>query len=120
MNRRALHLVKKLKGTKHLVKGNHDIESMQAYMQYFGNIYGIHNYRRCFWMSHSPVHPGSLRGMYNLAGHTHQNKVLGLDGLLDPRYINCCVEMTYGVPQNLDDLFQKYMPLVHENKKNKA
>lgn len=120
LNRKALHLVKKLKGTKHLAKGNHDIESLQAYMEYFGAIYGIHNYRRTFWMSHAPVHPGSLRGMYNLHGHTHQNSVKLPDGSLDPRYINCCVEMNYGVPQNLDSLFQKYWPLVQANRAAKC
>ncbi len=117
MSRPALYLVKKLKGTKHLVKGNHDIESIQAYQEYFGAIYGLHNYRRCFWFSHAPIHPGSLRGMYNAHGHTHQNKVLGLDSKPDPRYINCCVESTFGIPQNLDDLFQIYWPLVQENRK---
>lgn len=118
-NRQALHLFKKLKGTKHLCKGNHDIESLKAYQEYFGQIYGIHNYRRVFWMTHAPIHPGSLRGMYNLHGHTHQNKVL-LDKEPDLRYINVCVESSFGVPQNLDDLFDKYAPLVAANRKGRA
>lgn len=75
LNKTALHLVKKLRGTKHLVKGNHDIESIKIYLDYFGTIYGIHNFRRVFWMSHAPIHPGSLRGMINLHGHTHQTVV---------------------------------------------
>lgn len=107
MNREALKKVKRLKGTKHLCKGNHDIESLKAYQEYFGAIYGIHNYRRVFWMTHAPVHPDSLRGMFNLHGHTHQNKVM-LDGAPDPRYINVCIESSFGVPQNLDQLFEKY------------
>ena len=116
MNREALKLVKKLKGTKHLCKGNHDIESLNKYLEYFGQIYGIHNYRRVFWMTHAPVHPGSLRGLFNLAGHTHQNNVKLPDGTDDIRYINCCVESTYGIPRDLDKLFEQYEPIVRRNK----
>jgi calcineurin-like phosphoesterase family protein len=116
MNRQALALVKKLKGSKHLCKGNHDIESLQAYQEYFATIYGIHNYKRTFWMTHAPVHPGSLRGLFNLAGHTHQNSVTLSDGSIDHRYINCCVESTYGIPQSLDVLFEKCWPIVQRNK----
>lgn len=115
LNREALHLMKKFKGTKHLVKGNHDIESIKSYMEYFGTIYGLHNYRRVFWMSHAPIHPGSLRGMFNLAGHTHQNSVKLENGEIDSRYINCCVESTFGLPQNLDELYEKYWPIVQRN-----
>ncbi len=117
MNRKSLSLVKKLRGTKHLVKGNHDIESFDAYKEYFGAIYGIHNYRRIFWMTHAPIHPDSLRGLYNLHGHTHQNIVKLPDGTPDLRYINCCVESSFGIPQDLDVLFDKYIQLLKENKK---
>lgn len=117
LNRDALHLVRKLKGTKHLCKGNHDVESLKAYQEYFGQIYGIHNCRRIFWMSHAPIHPMSLRGLFNLHGHVHQNSVKLPDGTLDKRYINCCVEMSYGVPQSLDDLLEKYKDEVWKNKK---
>lgn len=116
MNRNALHLVKRLKGNKHLCRGNHDVESVKAYMEYFDVIYGLHNYKRVFWMSHAPVHPGSLRGLFNLHGHVHQNSVVDSDGNPDPRYINCCVEMSYGVPQSLDYFFDKYWPIVKANK----
>lgn len=119
MNRDALKLVKKLKGTKHLAKGNHDIESLNHYQEYFGQIYGIHNYRRVFWMTHAPVHPGSLRGLFNLHGHTHQNKVM-LDDKPDPRYINVCVESSYGVPQDLDELFEKHKYLVWNDRKGRG
>lgn len=114
MTKKGLELVKKLKGSKHLVKGNHDIESIDTYKQYFSAIYGLHNYRRVFWMSHAPIHPDSLRQMFNLHGHTHQTLVKMDNGDINPRYINCCVEMSYGVPQSLDDLYDKYLPLVKE------
>lgn len=118
MNRQALLLVKKLKGSKHMCKGNHDIESLKAYQECFAQIYGIHNYRRVFWMTHAPVHPGSLRGMFNLHGHTHQNKVM-LGHEPDLRYINVCVESTYGIPQDLDVLFEQYKDEVWANRKGR-
>lgn len=119
MNRQALHKVKRLKGSKHLCKGNHDIESLKAYQEYFATIYGIHNHRRVFWMSHAPIHPGSLRGMFNLHGHTHQNKVM-LDNEPDLRYINVCIESSYGVPQNLDNLFEQYKYQVWNDRKGRG
>lgn len=119
MDKESLGLVKKLQGTKHLVKGNHDTESIQRYNQYFGAIYGAYNYKGTFWMTHVPIHPSSLRGMINLHGHTHQNCVKLMDGSIDLNYINCSVEVSYGVPQNLDDLLKKYWPIVVENKKRR-
>jgi calcineurin-like phosphoesterase family protein len=106
MNKAALHLAKRLKGQKVLVRGNHDIEPARTYLDYFTTIHGLLRFRGVFWMTHAPIHPGSLRGMYNLHGHVHQNSVQ------DDRYINVCVEMSYGVPRDLDALFEKYKPLV--------
>ena len=102
MDRKGLDLVKKIRGNKILVRGNHDIYSTKHYLEYFQEIHGLLSYRGVFWMTHAPIHPESLRGRFNLHGHVHQNS------LDDGRYINCCVEMTYGVPQSLDDLFEKY------------
>lgn len=105
MNREALEKVKRLKGNKVLVRGNHDVYNTRTYLEYFQEVYGLHHYKRVFWMSHAPIHPTELRGRFNLHGHVHQHSID------DSRYINCCVEMTYGVPQNLDDLYDKYLPL---------
>jgi len=102
MNNKGLHLVKKIRGNKMLVRGNHDLCATKQYLEYFQEVHGLLSYRGVFWMSHSPIHPGSLRGRFNLHGHVHQNSVA------DERYINCCVEMTFGVPQSLDELFEKY------------
>lgn len=106
MNNDALKLVKKLKGNKMLIRGNHDIADSRMYIEYFQQIFGLLSYRGVFWMTHAPLHPDSLRGRYNLHGHVHKNS------LPDSRYINCCVEMSYGVPQSLDDLFEKYKSLI--------
>lgn len=116
MNAEALKLVKQLKGTKHLVRGNHDVESLQKYLEYFATVYGLHLYKGAFWMSHAPIHPQELRGRLNLHGHSHQNSILDGNGNPDPRYINACIEMSYGVPQSLDDLFAKHWETVRQNR----
>ena len=102
MGRQGLALVKRLKGNKMLIRGNHDVYATKDYLQYFQEVHGLLHYRGVFWMSHAPIHPNELRGRFNLHGHVHQNSIP------DDRYINCCVEMSYGVPQSLDDLFEKY------------
>jgi calcineurin-like phosphoesterase family protein len=103
----SLHLVNRLKGEKKLIRGNHDILPTQTYLRYFNNVYGLYSHKATFWMSHAPIHTQELRGRINLHGHVHQNSIL-LAGEPDPSYINCCVEMSYGIPQSLDDLLEKY------------
>lgn len=110
MNAEALHKIKKIKcGMKILIRGNHDIEDTKKYLDYFQQVHGLISFRGTFWISHAPIHPGSLRNRYNIHGHVHQNSVkLENSDELDPRYINACVEMTYGIPQSLDALFEKH------------
>lgn len=111
MDRESLKKVAKLKGMKILIRGNHDIESVQSYLEYFQQIYGLMSFKATFWLSHAPIHPGSLRGRINIHGHVHQNS------LVDKKYINACVEASYGVPQSLDDLFEKHREAVWLNRK---
>lgn len=114
MDAESLKLVKRLKGMKNLVRGNHDILSTQAYLEHFNSVFGLHHYRGLFWMSHAPIHPAELRGRFNLHGHVHQNSIMrrgDVGDTPDERYINACVEMSYGVPQDLDALYEKYLPL---------
>lgn len=106
-NEEALKKVGRLKGQKLLVRGNHDVLSTNKYMPYFTNVHGLYSHRGVFWLSHAPIHPAELRGRFNIHGHVHQNSIL-LDNEPDPRYINACVEMSYGIPQSLDELFEKH------------
>jgi calcineurin-like phosphoesterase family protein len=99
-----------------LAKGNHDANNYRNYMDYFQEMVGICSLRGTFWLTHAPIHPQELRGRMNIHGHVHQNSILGTDGLPDPRYINACVEMTYGVPQNLDKLLERHFDEVVANK----
>lgn len=114
----SLHLVRRLKGEKKLIRGNHDILTTTSYLKYFNNVYGLYSHKGVFWLSHAPIHPQELRGRLNIHGHVHQNSIL-IDNEVsichnepDPRYINACVEMSYGVPQSLDDLFEKHKEAV--------
>lgn len=106
----SLKLIKKIKGMKILVRGNHDILATQKYLEYFQQVYGLLSYKGTFWMSHAPIHPVELRGRLNIHGHVHQNSID------DESYINACVEMTYGVPQSLDELHEKYRAAVFSNR----
>lgn len=108
--------LKKMKGQKILVRGNHDINNARHLLDYFMDIQGLISYRGTFWLSHAPVHPQELRGRVNIHGHCHQNSILDTEGNLDPRYINACVEMSYGVPQSLDALYEKYSEQVQQNR----
>ena len=117
MERESLKLVKKIKaGNRILVRGNHDIYDTREYLEYFAQVHGMISYKGTFWLTHCPIHPVELRGRLNIAGHIHQNSIKLPDGTLDNRYINACVEMTYGVPQNLDKLTEKYKPIVTRNR----
>jgi calcineurin-like phosphoesterase family protein len=82
----------KLNGTKHLILGNHDKFSLAEYLKYFNKIHGFSKYKGQAWLSHAPVHPQSLRGLFNIHGHVHQNS------LDDLRYINISVEALNGRP----------------------
>lgn len=71
----ALALMKKLKGSKHLLKGNHDKWADAVYAPYFDKILGFSKYKGAAWLSHAPIHPQELRGLVNIHGHTHQNVI---------------------------------------------
>lgn len=106
MTSEALAQLRSFKGQKKLVRGNHDVEATQEYLKYFDQVYGLLSFKGTFWLSHAPVHPAELRGRLNIHGHVHQNSIP------DARYINACVEMSYGVPQSLDDLFEQHREAV--------
>lgn len=112
MDKAGLDSLHKIKcGQKILIRGNHDIYDTKDYLEHFQQVYGLLSFKGTFWFSHAPIHPAELRGRYNIHGHVHQYSIN------DPRYINACVEMTYGVPQSLDDLFEKHKEEVYNNRK---
>lgn len=113
MNRRALDKsLPRLMGRKVLVKGNHDIDKLSYYSQYFDDI-RAYVVKKGFILSHIPIHPGSLsRWEVNIHGHLHANEVEAIsDGRVglpnDPRYKCVSVEHTNYRPVLLDDILKE-------------
>lgn len=111
MNRRALdRALPRLMGRKVLVKGNHDIDKLSYYSQYFDDI-RAYVVKKGFIMSHIPIHPGSLsRWSVNIHGHLHANNVLAdakSASVHDDRYFCASVEHTDFRPILLDDILKK-------------
>jgi calcineurin-like phosphoesterase family protein len=95
----AMQLMSKLVGDKRLILGNHDTERMpiEQFILTFDQVHGLVSYKRS-WLSHSPVHPDELRGLFNVHGHVHQNS------LKDPRYFNACPEVNDYKPVKYQDI----------------
>jgi calcineurin-like phosphoesterase family protein len=79
INRRHLHLVKRLNGKKRLVRGNHDIFKDKDYYEVgFDSLYGVRVFTDKFILSHIPLHPDSITDRFkvNVHGHLHANEVM--------------------------------------------
>lgn len=102
MTRRGLDVLSRLNGKKVLVKGNHDVEKLSVYSQYFYDVRGSHQLAG-FLLTHIPIHPASIeRWKGNFHGHLHSNRVM-LDNTIDPRYLCLCVEHTNFAPIALEE-----------------
>lgn len=101
MTRRALdRSLPRLLGRKVLVKGNHDIDKLSYYSQFFDDI-RAYVVKKGFILSHIPIHPASLaRWDMNIHGHLHSNTVD------DPHYVCVSVEHTNFRPVLLDDVLR--------------
>lgn len=91
INKKHLHKVERLNGTKYLILGNHDTAPMEWYMRYFTRIsaYGTFD---DYLLSHIPVHPMNIgRWKGNVHGHLHDDIVY--DGHQpDYRYYNVGID----------------------------
>lgn len=101
----ALQVLARLNGEKVLIKGNHDQCSAEAYLQYFKDIRGSHQFEGLI-MTHIPIHPESLaRWGLNVHGHLHSNVVrMQLSQIPDKRYFNVSVERLNYMPISLEEL----------------
>lgn len=100
-------VVSRLKGRKCLVPGNHEPPKMRKYFNLFDDVRG-YVVKKGFIMSHIPIHPGSLnRWELNIHGHLHNNQVMTLDQVPDPRYYCACVERTNFRPKLLDEILHE-------------
>lgn len=117
MKKSAIATIGRCNGKKVLIKGNHDLEKVSLYSQFFYDI-------RACWvldkmlLTHIPIHPESLsRWTHNIHGHLHQNRVMreyghyfDMEGKLqclkriDPRYYCISVEHTNYTPIAFEDL----------------
>jgi calcineurin-like phosphoesterase family protein len=101
----ALQVLARLNGEKVLIKGNHDQCNAEAYLQYFKDIRGSHQFEGLI-MTHIPIHPESLaRWGLNVHGHLHNNVVrMPLSQIPDKRYFNVSVERLNYMPISLEEL----------------
>src|SRR5271170_4557180 len=82
MNRKNLPIVRRLKGRKILIRGNHDTAPTKELMEYFEEIYGTYVYKDII-LSHIPIAKDCLdRFGVNVHGHLHANS------MNDPKYFN--------------------------------
>jgi calcineurin-like phosphoesterase family protein len=107
INRKAQYILNALNGTKVLIKGNHDIFSLENYTPYFKDIRAYHKLDN-FILSHIPIHEGQLgRFKGNVHGHLHEHTIKDKWGNTDPRYFTVCVEHINYTPIELS-IVQKY------------
>lgn len=95
-DRESIKKVKKLRGIKHLILGNHDTYPLKYYQECFNKIHGFMKYKG-FWLSHAPIR--EVRGMVNIHGHTHSNIRHS-----EPNYYCVCVEAVNGIPISLEEI----------------
>lgn len=99
-----VNLVKRLKGRKILLPGNHDHASAKDYLNYFEDIIGVIKHKE-FLLSHYPVHQDSIPTWCNanVHGHTH-SEVVRFNNEIDYRYFNVCVEKINYAPIEIDEI----------------
>ena len=96
--------LKRLNGTKVLVRGNHDnYFNTEKWLEVFDSVEGIVRYKN-YWLTHAPIHHTELRGKKNIHGHLHHNLVLNDDGTPDTNYICVCPEVIGHKPISLDEI----------------
>lgn len=101
----ALKILERLNGEKILVKGNHDQCDAKAYLEYFKDIRGSHQFEGLI-MTHIPIHSESLaRWGLNVHGHLHHNVVkMPLSQIPDKRYFNVSMERINFTPISLEEV----------------
>lgn len=83
----SLDLLRRVRGRKILIKGNHDDSvPTRFHAEVFTEIHGMLKYKG-FWLTHCPIHPNEMRGrLGNIHGHVHDATID------DERYLNVCVD----------------------------
>lgn len=102
---KGLEILQRMNGEKILIKGNHDQCKPAAYLKYFKDIRGSHQFDGLI-MTHIPIHPESLaRWGLNVHGHLHYNVVkMPLSQIPDRRYFNVGMERINYTPISLEEI----------------
>lgn len=109
INKKSLHIVRRLNGHKRLILGNHDIFDNQDYYDAgFEKLAGVRVFPDKFVLSHIPLHPESVgpRFKMNVHGHLHGNIVRDKFGKPDPLYRCVSVEQINYTPLSFDEIKQ--------------
>jgi len=111
IHRKAQFILNALNGDKVLIKGNHDIFSLENYTPYFRDIRAYHVLDRIV-ISHIPVHKESIaRFKGNIHGHLHAHRVLDNTGVPDVYYKSVCVEHINYTPIEFSELREYFNKL---------
>jgi len=111
IHRKARFVLDQLNGKKVLIKGNHDIFSLDNYTPYFYDIRAYHRLDK-FVLSHIPIHRQSLEKVKgNIHGHLHANRVLDKQGNPDRLYMSVCVEHINYTPIELSEVITYFNEL---------
>lgn len=99
MNRSSYHLLDKLKGTKNIVLGNHDLPKYsRTLLDYVNHICGMWK-KSGYIFTHCPIHESQFyRFKGNVHGHLHD------DNIDDDRYINVSCEQLNYTPMPIESI----------------
>ena len=102
---KGLEILSRMNGEKVLIKGNHDLAKPEAYLEYFKDIRGSHQFEGLI-LTHIPIHSESLaRWGLNVHGHLHYNVVrMPLSQIPDKRYFSVCMERINYTPISLEEV----------------
>lgn len=108
----SLRHVKRLNGTKYLVRGNHDTGAARSYLDAgFQNIFGMKLLGGDLVLTHAPVHPGAIRARFlgNVHGHIHERP--------SPpgRYLNVSVEPLNYTPISVEEAQRRLTEKAHDS-----
>lgn len=96
-------LMSRLRGSKRLILGNHDIIKGTKLISFFKKVSLWRLFKdENFVCSHIPLHPDQMRKVdFNVHGHIHERT------MPDARYLNVCVEQTNYTPVSMEELKDK-------------
>lgn len=93
-------LMSRLRGSKRLILGNHDLIKGTNLISFFKKVSLWRIFKdEGFICTHLPLHQEQFRyASVNVHGHLHEKT------MNDPRYLNVCVEQIEYTPQSMEDI----------------